>query len=153
MRMFDDLRGKAVLIQGDVADPAAAEAMGRLGTAVRAAALEMFENSPGTKQVTFGADKGYDTSGFVDGLRKVNATPHVAHKVKGTAIDKRTTRHEGYQISQKIRKRVEELFGWIKTTGCLRKTRHRGLERVDWMFTFSVAAYNLTRMRNLIWAQ
>lgn len=122
------------------------------GTAERDAALEMVEDIPGTGRITVGADKGYDVPAFVDGLRDLQATPHVAQKAKGTAIDKRTTRYEGYQVSQKIRKRVEEIFGWIKTTGCLRKTRHRGLERVDWMFTLAAAGYNLTRMRSLIWA-
>jgi hypothetical protein len=81
------------------------------------------------------------------------ATPHVAQKDKGTAIDGRTTRHEGYRISQRIRKRIEEIFGWLKTIGCLRKTRHRELDLVGWMFEFAtMTAYNLTRMRNLIWA-
>lgn len=122
------------------------------GTAEWDAALEMVENVPGTKQITVGADKGYDVPRFVEGLRDLKATPHVAQKAKGSAIDKKTTRHEGYQVSQKIRKRVEEIFGWIKTTGGLRKTRHRGLDRVEWMFTFATAAYNLTRMRSLIWA-
>ena len=80
------------------------------------------------------------------------ATAHVAQKDKGTAIDGRTTRHEGYSISQRVRKRIEEIFGWVKTTGGLRKTRHRGLDRVGWMFEFAMTAYNLVRMRNLIWA-
>jgi hypothetical protein len=122
------------------------------GTAEWDTALEMVEDLPGTGRVTVGADKGYDVPAFVDGLRDLLATPHVAQKDKGTAIDKRTTRHDGYRISQKIRKRVEEIFGWLKTIGCLRKTRHRGLGRVGWMFEFSITAYNLVRMRNLIWA-
>lgn len=122
------------------------------GTAEWDAALEMIEDLPGLGRVTVGADKGYDVPAFVDGLRKLLATPHVAQKDRGTAIDKRTTRHEGYRVSQRIRKRVEEIFGWLKTVGCLRKTRHRGLDRVGWMFELSMSAYNLTRMRNLIWA-
>lgn len=122
------------------------------GTAEREAALDMVENLPGSKRVTVGADKGYDAQNFVEGLRDLQATPHVAQKTKGTAIGQRTTRHEGYKVSQRIRKRVEEIFGWIKTTGGLRKTRHRGLARVGWMFTLATTAYNLTRMRNLIWA-
>lgn len=122
------------------------------GTAEWEAALEMVEELPGTGPVTIGADKGYDTPIFVDGLRKRLATPHVAQKDKGSAIDGRTTRHEGYRVSQKIRKRVEEIFGWLKTVGGLRKTRHRGLELVRWIFEFSMTAYNLVRMRNLIWA-
>ena len=113
--------------------------------------LEMIEDVPGTKQITLGADRGYDVASFVNDLRQLRATPHVAQKTKGTAIDKRITRHAGYQTSLKIRKRVEEIFGWMKTTGVLRKTRHRGLERVECTFTLAVAAYNLVRMRTLIW--
>lgn len=123
------------------------------GTAEREAALEMVEDLPGTHRVTVGGDKGYDTSAFVNGLRQRRATPHVARKAKGTAIDHRTTRHVGYQTSQRVRKRVEEIFGWIKTTGCLRKTRHRGLDRVESLFTLATTAYNLVRMRNLIWGR
>ena len=80
-------------------------------------------------------------------------TPHVARNEKrpgGSAIDKRTSRHEGYEISQRVRKRVEEIFGWMKTIGLLRKLRHRGEERVGWMFTFTAAVYNLVRARNLL---
>ena len=123
------------------------------GTAEWDAALEMVEELPGTHRITVGADKGYDVPVFVEGLKSLLATPHVAQKEKGTAIDLRTTRHEGYRVSQRVRKRVEEIFGWLKTTGGLRKTRHRGLERVGWMFEFSMSAYNLVRMRNLIWAR
>ena len=121
------------------------------GTAERTAALEMIEDVPGTKQITLGADRGYDVASFVKDLRQLRATPHVAQKTKGTAIDRRTTRHAGYRTSLKIRKRVEEIFGWMKTTGVLRKTRHRGLERVECDFTLAVTAYNLVRMRTLIW--
>jgi len=121
------------------------------GTAERSAALEMIEDVPGTQQITLGADRGYDVASFVKELRTLRTTPHVAQKTKGTAIDKRTTRHTGYQTSLKIRKRVEEIFGWMKTTGVLRKTRHRGLERVECDFTLAAAAYNLVRMRTLIW--
>lgn len=122
------------------------------GTAERDAALEMVENIPGTKRITLAGDRGYDVSSFVSELRRLRATPHVAQKTKGTAIDKRTTRHASYQTSLKVRKRVEEIFGWMKTTGDLRKTRHRGLERVRCAFTLAATAYNLVRMRNLIWA-
>jgi hypothetical protein len=83
----------------------------------------------------------------------MNVTPHVAQNEKrpgGSAIDKRTTAHAGYGISQKKRKRIEEVFGWLKTVGMLRKTRHRGLFKVGWVFTFAAAAYNLVRMRNLL---
>ena len=85
-------------------------------------------------------------------LREMNVTPHVAQNVNrtgGSAIDARTTRHEGYAISQRKRKRVEEVFGWMKTVALQRKTRFRGTERVGWMFTLAAAAYNLVRMRNL----
>jgi transposase len=123
------------------------------GKAEREAALEMIESIPGTKPITLGADKGYDTRDFVAELRARNVTPHVAARKdntwRGSAIDGRTTRHEGYAISQRRRKRVEEIFGWLKTVGSLRKTRHRGRALVDWMFTFSVAIFNLVRIRNL----
>jgi hypothetical protein len=124
------------------------ETMQADGTAERDAAVVMIESIPGDDRVTVGADKGYDTKGFVADARALNATPHVAQK-KHSAVDGRTTRHEGYRISQQKRKRVEEIFGWMKTTGGLRKLRHRGLELVGWMFTFTAAAYNLVRIRNL----
>jgi len=106
----------------------------------------------GQRRVTLGADKGYDTKAFVAALRELNVTPHVAQNTSGrrSRIDERTTRHHSYAISQRKRKRVEEVFGWIKTTAGLRKTRHRGRDRVGWMFTFAAAAYNLVRMRNLL---
>jgi transposase len=124
------------------------ETMQADGKAERDAAVVMVASIPGDGQVTVGADKGYDTKGFVADVRTLNATPHVAQK-KHSAIDGRTTRHEGYKISQQKRKRVEEIFGWMKTVGGLRKLRHRGLELVGWMFTFAAAAYNLVRIRNL----
>jgi hypothetical protein len=86
-------------------------------------------------------------------LRGMNATPHVAQNEKrpgGSAIDARTTRHAGYKVSQRKRKRIEEVFGWLKTVGALRKTRHRGIFKVGWVFTFAASAYNLVRMRNLL---
>jgi|SRR5580658_1143650 transposase len=121
------------------------------GTAERDAALLMAEAIPGDGQVTLGADKNYDTAAFVAEVRHLNVTPHVAQNNKGrrSAIDGRTTRHTGYLISQRKRKRVEEVFGWLKTVGGMRKLRHRGLELVRWMFTFATAAYNLVRIRNL----
>src|SRR5260370_25661433 len=100
-----------------------------------------------------GADKGYDTQLFVKEMRGTNVTPHVAQNEKrrgGSAIDRRTTRHSGYEISQQKRKRIEEVFGWLKTVGMLRKTRHRGVFKVGWVFTFAATAYNLVRMRNLL---
>lgn len=119
------------------------------GTAEREAALAMVGEQKGSRRITVGADKGYDTKAFVRRLRMLNATPHAAQRAKGSAIDRRVTRHEGYSISQRVRKRVEEIFGWLKTVAGLRRTRHRGREKVDWMFTFATAAYNLVRMRNL----
>jgi transposase len=123
------------------------------GTAERDAAMQMVERVEGTKRITVAADKGYDTRDFVRQMRDLNATPHVARNEKrtgGSAIDQRTTRHAGYQISQQRRKRIEEVFGWLKTVAMLRKTRHRGLLRVGWVFTFAAAAYNVVRMRNLL---
>jgi transposase len=122
------------------------------GTAERDAAMIMAERVEGTERITLGADKGYDTKDFVQEMRGMNVTPHVTQNHKrpgGSAIDGRTTRHPGYQVSQRKRKRIEEVFGWIKTVGMLRKTRHRGLEKVRWIFIFTAAAYNLVRMRNL----
>ena len=118
------------------------------GRAEVEAAVAMVEEIPGQHQVTLGGDKAYDTKEFVQEMRDHQVTPHVALKAT-TIIDSRTTRHPGYAISQQKRKRVEEIFGWLKTIGGLRKTRHRGVERVGWMFTFALAAYNLVRMRNL----
>ena len=123
------------------------------GTAERDAAMLMAERLEGTERVTIGADKGYDTQEFVKEMRGMNVTPHVAQNEKrrgGSAIDRRTTRHSGYQISQQKRKRIEEVFGWLKTVGMLRKTRHRGVFKVGWVFTFAATAYNLVRMRNLL---
>jgi transposase len=123
------------------------------GTAERDAALVMLEQIPGKDRVTVGADKGYDTNGFVAECRNMNVTPHVAQNTKrpgGSAIDERTTRHGGYGISQRKRKRIEESFGWLKTIALLRKVRHRGIFKVGWVFTFAAAAYNLVRMRNLL---
>jgi transposase len=122
------------------------------GTAERDAALVMMEKLPGTKAVTVGGDKGFDTRGFVAECRNLGVTPHVAQnhaRAGGSAIDARTTRHAGYRISQRKRKRIEECFGWLKTVAGLRKVRHRGVCKVDWIFTFACAAYNLVRMRNL----
>jgi len=122
------------------------------GTAERDAALVMMEKLSGTKAVTVGGDKGFDTRGFVAECRNLRVTPHVAQnhaRAGGSAIDARTTRHAGYRISQRKRKRIEECFGWLKTVAGLRKVRHRGVCRVDWIFTFACAAYNLVRMRNL----
>jgi transposase len=121
------------------------------GTAEREAALAMVGETAGDHRTTVGADKLYDTKNFVREMRKLKATPHVAQNNTGrkSAIDGRTTRHSGYSLSQKKRKRVEEVFGWMKTIGGMRKLRHRGGELVEWMFTLTAAAYNLIRIRNL----
>jgi transposase len=121
------------------------------GTAEREAAIEMIAALPDTGRVTLGGDKNYDTQDFVAQLRELDVTPHVAQNDtnRRSAIDGRTTHHAGYAISQQKRKRIEEIFGWLKTIGGLRKLRHRGHERVTWMFTFAVAVYNLVRIRNL----
>jgi len=118
------------------------------GTAEREAALLLL----GALQhgSTVGGDKGFDVPSFVTGVRALMITPHVAQKVKGSAIDSRTTRHAGYAISQKKRKLIEQVFGWMKTVGGLRKLRHRGGELVDWIVTFTAAAYNLIRLRTLL---
>ena len=118
------------------------------GYAERRAAVAMVEEIPGTKRVTLGADKGYDAKEFVRELRDHQVTPHVAQKPT-SAIDRRTSRHSGYWLSQARRQRVEEVFGWLKTVAALRKTRHRGAARVGWIFTLAAAAYNLVRIRNL----
>lgn len=122
------------------------------GRSEREAALEMVLDLPGGKRVTLGGDKGYDVLEFIEQMRDLEVTPHIAvkqEKRKG-GIDGRTTRHEGYDISQRKRKLVEQIFGWGKTIGLLRKMRHRGQKRVSWVFTFTMAAYNLVRMRNLL---
>jgi transposase len=121
------------------------------GTAEREAALAMLGERPQKKRVTLGGDKAYDTKDFVADLRACQVTPHVAQNNRRpkSAIDERTTRHPGYEVSQRKRKRVEEIFGWLKTVGLLRKTRHRGLELVGWIFKFATAAYNLVWIRNL----
>ena len=122
------------------------------GTAERDTALVMLEQIPGRRRVTVGGDKGFDTADFIAECRHMQVTPHVAQndgRPGGSAIDQRTTRPESYRISQRKRKRIEECFGWLKTIALLRKLRHRGLFKVDWMFTFACAAYNLVRLRNL----
>jgi len=123
------------------------------GIAERYAALEMLEEIPGIGRVTVSGDKGFDTVDFVRECRNLHMTPHVAQNLGrrgGSAIDDRTTQHTGYAISQKKRKRIEECFGWLKTIALMRKVRHRGTLKVDWIFTFACAAYNLVRMRNLM---
>jgi transposase len=128
------------------------------GTAEREAALMMLDRQKRRKRITLGADKGYGAAGFVTDLRRRRVTPHVAVArqvskrgvVHRSEIDRRTTRHPGYAISQRIRKRIEEVFGWIKLTAGLRQTRFRGVDRVGWGFTLTAAAYNLIRLPRLL---
>jgi hypothetical protein len=124
------------------------------GYAERLAALDMIEQRTNRRPLTLGADKGYDAADFVEDLRALNVRPHVARNTakRRSAIDGRTTRHPGYGASQRVRKRIEEAFGWIKTVAGLRKTKLRGLPKVDWAFTFAAAAYNLVRAPKLIGA-
>jgi len=132
----------------------AAEVTQATGKAEREAALRMVKKAKLRRAATVGADKGYDQSDFVDGLRKRGITPHVAqHDTnRRSKIDERTTRHDGYAMSQVRRKLVEQIFGWGKSIGGMRKTKHRGKDRVGWTFLFTNAVYNLVRMRRLIYA-
>jgi transposase len=123
------------------------------GHAERLAALDMIEPlADRSRAITLGADRGYDAADFVEELRTLNVRPHVAQNARRrrSAIDGRTTRHPGYAASQRIRKRIEEVFGWIKTVAGLRKTKLRGLDKVDWAFAFTAAAYNLVRLPKLL---
>ena len=122
------------------------------GKAERDAAMLMAEAIPAGKRVTMGGDKNYDTQEFVGELRGMNITPHVAQNNtnRRSAVDERTTRHAGYELSQRKRKRVEQVFGWMKMVGMLRKVKLRGIDKVGWLFTFTGAAYNLCRLRNLM---
>jgi len=129
------------------------------GKAEREAALTFIGRRPsGGKRMTLGADKAYDVTDFIGALRDRNVTPHIAidgHRTKTgsyrkTAIDRRTTRHPAYAASLRVRKRIEEAFGWMKTVAGLRKTRHRGLRRVGWAFILTATAYNLVRMPKLV---
>jgi transposase len=129
------------------------------GTAERAAALALIDDHrPGEKRITVSADKGFDVEGFVRALRERKVTPHIAidghltktGKRRKTAIDGRTLRHAGYDISQRCRKRIEEVFGWIKTTGGIAQVKVRGLARVQAVFTFAILAYNLVRIPKLL---
>jgi transposase len=124
-----------------------------VGASEPATALTLATTIPGEHRATLGGDKGYDTADFVAGCRDLTITPHVAQNItahRGSAIDGRTTRHPGYAVSQRCRKCVEEVFGWLKTVGQLRKLRHRGTALVNWVFLLRTTAYNLIRMRNLL---
>lgn len=118
------------------------------GFAEREQALAMATRLPA--RASLGADKSYDTRDFVDALRGLAVTPHIAQNTthRRSTLDRRTTRHPGYQTSQRHRKRIEEIFGWLKTVGLLRKARHRGAARVGWMFTFGLAVYNLVEAKH-----
>jgi transposase len=124
------------------------------GTAERDAAVVMLGERPNGRRITVAGDKNFDTRDFVRSSRAMGVTPHVAQFPdtgrRRSAIDRRTTRHPGYDISQRKRKLVEQAFGWMKTVGVLRKLHHRGRPRVDWIFTFHAAAYNLVRLRRLL---
>lgn len=133
-----------LIVQGDLTEAD--------GHAERKAALDMIHrHSPGsTRRLTLGADKGYDSAGFVADLRQACVTPHVAQKARYSAIDGRTTRHKGYALSQKHRKRIEEPFGWAKTVGGMAQTVYRGVERVRSRFILTMAANNLARLPKLL---
>jgi len=121
------------------------------GTAERDTAVDMLAERPGTHRITVGGDKLYDTQGFVADLRQLRVTPHVAQNDtnRRSAIDARTTRHSGYDVSQRVRKRVEEIFGWGKDVGPIRKTKFRGKGRVGFQMMLTLTGYNLIRMRNI----
>jgi transposase len=123
------------------------------GTAEPEAALAMLEALPKAGHKTVGADKAYDTAAFVASSRAAGVTPHVAQNInahRGSNIDGRTTRHAGYRLSQVVRKRIEEANGWIKEVGGMAQTKLRGVKRVEWMFVFKAAAYNLIRLPRLL---
>ncbi len=113
------------------------------------AGIDMLAGQPRRPGQTVGADKGYDVARFVELSRGLGITPHVAAKASGSQLDGRTTRHAGYAISQRKRKRVEQPFGWMKTYGLLRKLRHRGRDNVAWLFRLTATAYNITRLQAL----
>jgi hypothetical protein len=132
-----------------------AQATQVVGASEPATALGLATAIPGEHRATLGGDKGYDTADFVAGCRELKITPHVAQNSndrRASAIDARTARHPGYTISQRCRKCVEEVFGWLKTVGQLRKLHHRGTALVNWIFLLRTTAYNLIRMRNLLGA-
>jgi transposase len=144
--LLENRHGLVVLTAVDPADGGAEVAQAEVLLQALAA-----ERGPTAAPATIGADKGYDQAGFVSTARALGFTPHVAQQTfRRSAIDSRTTRHPGYAVSQRHRKRVEQSFGWGKVVGLLRKLRHRGRETVDWIFTFTMAAYDLVRMGTLV---
>ncbi len=153
--VMENRHGLAVRVQATTATGTAeAETAEDLVEQLAGDPIELDAALAGSRGRTVGADKAFDTADFVDAMRDLNVTPHVAQNTTGrrSAIDGRTTRHPGYAISQKARKRVEEIFGWLKTVGLMRKLRHRGTDRVDWVFVFTTAAYNLVRLGNILTA-
>ena len=124
------------------------------GRAERDAAMALIGDVPGRHRITVGADRAYDATSFVAGLRALNATPHVAQNLSGrrSRIDRRTVRHPGYLASQRARKRIEEAFAWVKSIASQDQTRFRGTARVGWAFTLAAAAYNLIRLPKLLLA-
>jgi hypothetical protein len=134
---------------GLIVDACLTEANGHAG---RIAALHMIEpRADRPRPITLGADKAYDAEDFVNELRSMNASPHVAQNTNGrSSVIDRTTRHTGYAIGQRIRKRIEEAFGWIKTIAGQERTKLRGRERVGWTFIFAAAAYDLARLPKLM---
>jgi len=138
--LSENRNGLAVAVRVTVANP----------KAERETALDLLRATRGRRRKSVGADAGYDERDFVSGARAMGVTPHVSpHRRRPSQIDARTTRHGSFQVSQSKRKRIEEIFGWLKTVALLRKVRHRGRARVGWMFTLGAAAYNLIRMRTL----
>ena len=138
--LSENQNGLAIGVRVTVANP----------KAERDAALDLLRAVCGKRRKTVGADKGYDEQDFVAGTRALGMTPHVSpHTRRPSQVDGRTTRHCGFAVSQKKRKRIEEIFGWLKSVALLRKVRHRGRAKVGWMFTLGAAAYNLVRMRTL----
>jgi transposase len=139
--LSENQNGLAVGVRVSVANP----------KAERETALDLLRAVCGRRRKTVGADAGYDERDFVTGARAIGVTPHVSpHRRRPSQVDARTTRHGSFVVSQSKRKRIEEIFGWLKSVALLRKVRHRGRARVGWMFTMGVAAYNLVRMRTLI---
>jgi Transposase DDE domain len=124
------------------------------GFAERSAAIGLIAGRAGPGPITVGADRAYDAATFVAELRELGATPHVAQNTarRRSAIDRRTTRHAGYRLSQRARHRIEEVFAWVKTIAGQSKTKYRGLDRVRWHFTLATAAYNLIRLPKLLGA-
>jgi hypothetical protein len=117
--------------------------------AERAAAIELLGKAPGTGRATLGADKAYDVRSFAETLPFLRVTPQIATKVKHSGLDRRTIRHPGYEVSQRKRKLVEQIFGWMKAVGLMRKTRHRCERRIVWVFVLTIAVHNLVRLRSL----